>query len=584
MSKPWAKPLFLAILVACVALSIYVFGLPTTLSMGGGIALIAFGMLWPGLWVASILPPHLFPGIIRPQHSPEYVSSDRPHHRLAPARNEEPVAERLVSQFKDQDYDNWKLVVIANNCTDNTAEVARRAADGDSRIEVIEATFENGVKADALNLVLPDVEGEVVLELDSDNQVPSDLLSKVAKAFSDPEVMAVQTQIRAYNAKGSLLAAFQDLEFLIYSEIWNRGRAALGMGSSIGGTGFAARTFVLKQLNGWTRDLVEDFEMHTRLVMHDIHVTYLPWACVYDEKPVTWDALVKQRKRWIRGHLEIAARRSKGCETLGFIDQVYLYSPLFVFLSMMLLAMGYLSLLFPSLVTGYSYFSPWFWLASLGLMITALCTTVARARDWRLLSLVVPYLMLFTFHWMVVFCSAIMPVSWAQSKTVHGVEVGRGFLKWVGVDGIESIKSFAVVVAIAIAWMVPLMQGLGHAPSPFEAPILIGGRNVINVAVAMGTSAGTVSGVVRPGRSSAPGRLGSGHGSEHREHRQYGDQLHWWLLDGLTAGVRIQNRHLHERSLRTSTPFELPEGASVYVDATLTPSGGSGVIAVPIPY
>ena len=66
----------------------------------------------------------------------------------------------------------------------------------------------------------------------------------------------------------------------------------------------------------------------------------------------------------------------------------------------------------------------------------------------------------------------------------------------------ESVKSVAVVVAIAIAWMVPLMQGLGHAPSPFEAPILIGGRNVINVAVAMGTSAGTVSGVVRDrGRS-----------------------------------------------------------------------------------
>ena len=250
-----------------------------------------------------------------------------------------------------------------------------------------------------------------------------------------PEVMAVQTQIRAFNAKDSLLAAFQDLEFLIYSEIWNCGRAALDLGSSIGGTGFAARTYVLKQLNGWTRDLVEDFEMHTRLVTHDIHVTYLPWAWVYDEKPVTWDALVMQRKRWIRGHLEIAARRSKGCETLGVIDQVYLYSPLFVFLSMMLLAMGYLSLLFPSLITGYSYFSPWFWLASLGLMITALCTTVARARDCRLLSLVVPYLLLFTFHWMVVFCSAIMPVSWAQSKTVHGVEVGRGFLKWVGVDG-----------------------------------------------------------------------------------------------------------------------------------------------------
>ena len=97
----------------------------------------------------------------------------------------------------------------------------------------------------------------MVLELDSDNQVPPDLLHKLALAFSDPDVQAVQTQIRAYNTKGVLLAAFQDLEFLVYSEVWNRGRAALGLSSSIGGTGFAARTQCSRRSAGgrgtWSR-------------------------------------------------------------------------------------------------------------------------------------------------------------------------------------------------------------------------------------------------------------------------------------------------------------------------------------------
>ncbi len=583
LSRPWIKPLVAGSLLLAVTGMIYLVGIPTTLSIGGGVALIIFGMLWPMLWIASLLSPKVFP-FIRPQHSPEYASSERPHITiLAPARNEEPVAERLVAQFKDQDYDNWTLVVIANNCTDNTAEVARRAGEGDPRIKVIEATFENGVKADALNLVLPDVEGDVVLELDSDNQVPSDLLSKIAKAFSDPEVMAVQTQIRAYNAKDSLLAAFQDLEFLIYSEIWNRGRAALGMGSSIGGTGFAARTYVLKQLNGWTRDLVEDFEMHTRLVAHGIKVTYLPWAWVYDEKPISWDALIKQRKRWIRGHLEIAARRSSGRDALGVIDQMYLYSPLFVALAMSLLLMGYLSLLFPDVIRGYSYFSPWFWLVSLGLMISALGTTVLRARASRLLVLILPYLLFFTFHWMVVFCTAVFPVSWGDSKTVHGVETGRGILPYIGVDGAASAKMFSVVLAISIAWMSPLFQGLSDAPSPFEVPVLQAGRSIATAMAGASVLEFTVQGTVRdpydrPVGDATIAITSTDGGTWTTQSNSDGR----FLVPSVGQGT--YTIEISKSGYQTAkTTFEMPTDSGVWVSATLA-KGGAGVVVIPIPY
>ena len=584
--RRWRKAAVVLAVVGAVAASSQLVGLPSTLSIGGGVALIAFGSLWPMLWLMSLLPADRI-GFVHHQYRLGEISENAPLITiLAPARNEEPVAERLVAQFQNQDYANWHLVVIANNCTDDTAEVARRVAHGDPRISVIEATFENGVKADALNLALETVEGDVVLELDSDNQVPSDLLSKIARAFSDPAVMAVQTQIRAYNARGSLLATLQDLEFLIYSEIWNRGRAALGLGSSIGGTGFAARTRVLKSLNGWTRDLVEDFEMHTRLVAHGVDVTYLPDACVYDEKPITWDALIRQRKRWIRGHLEIAARRSRGSDRLGWIDQFYLYSPLFVALSMSLFVMGYLSVVVPNVIRGYAYFSPWFWLASLGVMVAAIGTTVIRSRDYRLLPLIPLYLLFFSFHWMVVFCSAVFPVSWAASKTVHGVKAVGGIRSWLGVDGTASARMFLVVLLISVAWMGPLMQGLQHAPSPVQAPVLQAGRSIA-IAVAGAAGMPITDHVVQ-------GRVVDGNGSAIASAvvtlRDTAGSSSWTARTNASGDFLIATVPPGQYSIEIAksgwgtarTQFSMDQGG-VWVNATLYQNSG-GVVIVPIPY
>ena len=513
----------------------------------------------------------------------------RPHITvLAPARNEEPVAERLVAQFRDQDYDNWRLIVIANNCTDGTARVAREAAAGDARITVLEATFQDGVKADALNFALDYVVGDVVLELDSDNQVPPDLLSSIAAAFSDPAVMAVQTQIRAYNARDGLLAAFQDLEFLIYSEIWNRGRAALGLGSSIGGTGFAARTQILKELGGWTRDLVEDFEMHTRLVAHGIHVTYLPWAHVFDEKPVTWDALVTQRKRWIRGHLEITARRAGAREKLGWIDQFYLFSPVFVALAMSLFVMGYLSLVFPRILSGYSYFSPWFWLVSLGIMVLAVTVTVSRARSWRLLAVgpAVPALL----HVPLDGCFLCVDVPGLLGEIEDGPRCGN--------QGRAALMARHRRLAIRENRCRRVDHSYPVDASPFRraeggalalrGPVLQAGRSMAvalaDAAEARGIADGVVQGRVKNTNggviSGADVYLTSGTGVTVRARtNSTGD----FLFAGISAGsylIEIQKSGY----MSASTTFDMPaDGGGMWVDATLS-QGTGGVVVVPIPY
>ncbi|MBI5230860.1 MAG: glycosyltransferase [Coriobacteriales bacterium] len=572
----------MAVLGALGVLSMFT-GVPTALSIGGGLIVLCFGSLWPILWIASLLPAKHLP-FLKAQHSPTDAGGAKPYITiLAPARNEEPVAERLVRQFLEQDYENWQLIVIANNCTDRTADVAREAAHGDPRVVVVEATFDNGVKADALNLALEKhTSGDVVLELDSDNQVPSDLLHKLAMAFSDPNVDACQTQIRAYNTKGSLLATFQDLEFLIYSEVWNRGRAALGLSSSIGGTGFAARTHILRQMKGWTRDLVEDFEMHTRLVRAGVNVTYLPWAWVYDEKPVSWDAIIKQRKRWIRGHLEVAARITKGGEKMGIVDRFYLYSPAIIGLMLALFAMGYLSVLFPKLIPGYAYFSPWFWFASIVIMVTALATTAWRAGSPRLVPLVIPYLLFFTFHWIVVLLSAAAPVSWAHSKTVHGVSAERGVGPWLGVDGPPSLRLMGAIAAIAFVWQFPLWIGLPDAPSIVEAPVLSAKRTSVAWVQDTALAAGVVEGhLEKNGKplKNAWIEIVASDGQVYRTRTDHDGNFVFASIPPGPTTITIDKGGVH-----IEMDFDQPPEGGVTVSGDVSGGGGGGVVIVPIPY
>jgi len=271
--RRWRAYAMLAPFVLAFALASSMFGPVSTLSLVGGAAVALYGLMWPFLWVASWRKRRRIPYDVPEGYRP-LISV------LAPARNEELVVGQMVTQMLRQTYGHWELFIIANNCTDRTAEVARDASQGDPRVIVLEYTFENGMKADALNRALPKVNGEIVVEFDTDNGIDDDYMERVAAAFSDSSVEAVQTQILSSNSHEGLLALLQDIEYMVYSEIFNRGREAMGLSSSIGGTGFAIRTPIIREMNGWSRALVEDFELFTRLVESGHKVSYLPYTGV----------------------------------------------------------------------------------------------------------------------------------------------------------------------------------------------------------------------------------------------------------------------------------------------------------------
>ena len=161
---------------------------------------------------------------------------------LIAARNEETVIARLIESIKDQDYPSElvSIFVVADNCTDSTAECARRAgAEVFERFDKVRAG-----KGYALSFLLARVHAEYGKEFDgyfvfdADNLLDRRYIGEMDRAFG-PDCQIVTSCRNSKNYGDSWVSAGNALRFLYDSELLNRPRMLLGTACTVGGTGFS---------------------------------------------------------------------------------------------------------------------------------------------------------------------------------------------------------------------------------------------------------------------------------------------------------------------------------------------------------
>ena len=247
-----------------------------------------------------------------------YLKKDKPEppekeNRLAvliSARNEEAVIQRLIGSLKEQSYDasRYEIFLVADNCTDFTATVAREQG-----ITVYERfdEAERG-KGYALNFLLHKIwedrgedsfDGFVVF--DADNLAHKDFLREINKVFSGGYDV-VTAYRNSSNYGENWLTAGMGMYFLRDATIMNRARAKLGCNTCVTGTGFLFSNRLAKENGGWPyHTLTEDGEFTMANACKGVPTSYAHNAIFYDEQPETnkdsWD----QRVRWCKGGLQI---------------------------------------------------------------------------------------------------------------------------------------------------------------------------------------------------------------------------------------------------------------------------------------
>lgn len=225
---------------------------------------------------------------------------------LIAARNEKNVIGNLLDSINKQDYPSELLTtfVVADNCTDNTAEIARK--HGAVCYERFDK--EHKTKGFALQYLLEKIgedydrmsfEGYFIF--DADNLLKNDYISKMNDAFDSGEKI-ITSYRNTKNFDENWIASTYAIHWIRSIRCNHRARSVLRLATNIQGTGFLFTNEIVK--NGWHyTSLTEDRALTADAVAQGYRISYQDEAMFYDEQPTSLKVALRQRTRWSKGHL-----------------------------------------------------------------------------------------------------------------------------------------------------------------------------------------------------------------------------------------------------------------------------------------
>ena len=248
-------------------------------------------------------------GLFRKEEKKNYTPKNK-FALLIAAHDEEVVIGSLIESMLKLDYpkEMYDIFVIADNCTDDTAKIAKNYG-----VNVCERFAEDkkgkGYALEWMFAKLFDMKKkyDAVAIFDADNLVHKDFLKEINSKLQDG-YKVVQGYIDSKNPEDSWIAAAYSIAFWTQNRMFQLSRANVGLSNQIGGTGFAVETNTLKKLGWGATCLTEDLEFTCKLVLNGEKVGWAHDAIIYDEKPLKLKQSWNQRKRWMQGFTDVASR------------------------------------------------------------------------------------------------------------------------------------------------------------------------------------------------------------------------------------------------------------------------------------
>ena len=233
---------------------------------------------------------------------------------LIPTRNEQNVIANLIDSIEKSDYpaDKLQIFVVAHNCTDQTASVAREAGATVYEYNNPDECTKGYALKYLVNRVLEDY-GDTRFDgffiLDADNILDGQFISKMNDAYIANGKRSVITSFRnSKNFGSNIMSALYGLYFVYGCRMESRGRTVLGCSTRVQGTGYLVPAEALKE--GWKYvTLTEDWEITADQIIGGTPVVYCDEAMFYDEQPMTLRIMWRQRLRWSRGHTLVFLQR-----------------------------------------------------------------------------------------------------------------------------------------------------------------------------------------------------------------------------------------------------------------------------------
>ena len=245
---------------------------------------------------------------------PKVKNKDFKLHKIGvviSARNESRVIADLINSIRANDYPQElvNIFVIADNCTDNTAQICR-----DLGCVVFERFDTTKIgKGYALNFLFnklhnekeyKDLVPEAYIIMDADNIMKPNYITEINKVY-DSGYKMVTSYRNSKNFGANWISSGYGYWFLHEARHLNNSRMLFKTSSTILGTGFLIERELVKKFNNWEFFmLTEDVQCTMEYVLKGGTIGYCDTAEFFDEQPESLKVSWKQRERWAKGYYQ----------------------------------------------------------------------------------------------------------------------------------------------------------------------------------------------------------------------------------------------------------------------------------------
>ncbi|WP_404361167.1 glycosyltransferase family 2 protein [Methylotuvimicrobium sp. KM1] len=222
---------------------------------------------------------------------------------LMPAHNEAAVIVDTLSFILPQLDANDRLLVVADNCSDDTAALAK--ACGADVIERHDASQRGkGYALDfGLRFLAEHNPPEVLIVIDADCQVSHQCIDTLARRAAVENRPVQALYLMQAPPTQSLAQAIAEFAWLVKNQVRPLGFMRMGLPCQLMGTGMAFPWDVLQRADLAHGNMVEDMKMGIDLALQGFAPVFCPETLVTSEFPTSEQVTSKQRTRWEHGHL-----------------------------------------------------------------------------------------------------------------------------------------------------------------------------------------------------------------------------------------------------------------------------------------
>ncbi|WP_086934332.1 glycosyltransferase family 2 protein [Agarilytica rhodophyticola] len=298
---------------------------------------------------------------------------------LMPAHNEAEIIAHTLENLKKHIGINDTLVVIADNCQDNTADIVRQ--HGFIALERHHETERGKGYALAYGmdyLHQQDQQPDIVTIVDADCLLDANALHLLKQNVHQRGRPVQACYLMKSGSVNRIAVKVSEFAFMVKNKIRLRGLSRLGMPVPLTGTGMAFPWDAIASAKLATGDIVEDMRLGVELAENGMGATYCDEALVYSYFPSSEKAEQTQRERWEHGHLstlkQFAPRLFKRAITKPSIEALGMMMDLIIpplSLLVMIIAAAWL------LISVFSLMSNnWIYFSTINIYLMSLLVTV----------------------------------------------------------------------------------------------------------------------------------------------------------------------------------------------------------------